>query len=161
MTSRKKWPSLHNDQEWTLLMSELNKVSVVKVYREPYFCQYEGIYVTAVNLNRAFQIPLLLSVLSDFYQILLSLYFLTTQNMKPYLLVFTTSMLLFYAQKLVTLIDVCYSAHETVSVHLKTLTKRVPSLSHSDLLETPGGWIWRYSKVSHVKICCWSLFLLC
>jgi len=34
-------------------------------------------------------------------------------------------------------------------------------LPHSDLLETPGGWSWRYCKVSHVKICRWSLFLLC
>jgi len=39
--------------------------------------------------------------------------------------------------------------------------RRVPWLSHSDLLETPGGWGWRYCEVSHVKICCWSLFLLC
>ena len=41
------------------------------------------------------------------------------------------------------------------------LTRRVPWLSHSDLLETPGGWSRRYCKVSHVKIGCWSLFLLC
>ena len=41
------------------------------------------------------------------------------------------------------------------------LTRRVPWLSHSDLLETSGDWSRRQCKVSHVKISCWSLVLLC